>query len=161
MLKALGTMLTQQSKPTEATMTAIVKFLNYAATHPDAELEYSASDMILWIDSDASYLPESKARSTYAGTFFLLDNPHDPSKPPQPQDPEPTCNAQVNVLCTIICEIVSSAAEAELGGLFYNGKDVCPIRRCLEELGHPQPPTPLKTDNTTAEGIANDTVKQK
>jgi hypothetical protein len=32
---------------------------------------------------------------------------------------------------------------------------------CLEEFGHPQPPTPLKTDNTTAEGIANDTVKQK
>lgn len=61
MLKALGTMLTQQSKPTEATMTAIVKFLNYAVTHPDAELEYSASDMILWIDLDASYLSESKA----------------------------------------------------------------------------------------------------
>jgi hypothetical protein len=30
----------------------------------------------------------------------------------------------------------------------------------LEELGHLQPPTPLKTDNTT-DGIANDTVKQK
>jgi hypothetical protein len=32
---------------------------------------------------------------------------------------------------------------------------------CLEELGHLQPPTPPKTDNTTADGIANDTVKQK
>jgi hypothetical protein len=32
---------------------------------------------------------------------------------------------------------------------------------CLEELGHLQPTTPLKTDNTTANGIANDTVKQK
>lgn len=32
---------------------------------------------------------------------------------------------------------------------------------CLEELGHPQALTPLKTDNTTAEGIANDTFKQK
>jgi hypothetical protein len=58
-------------------------------------------------------------------------------------------------------EIVSSAAEAELGGLFHNGKDGCPIRTCLEELGHPQPPTPIKTDNTTANGIANDTIKQK
>jgi hypothetical protein len=111
MLKALGMMSTQQSKPTEATMTAIVKFRNYAAMHPDAELEYSASDMILWIDLDASYLSESKARSTCAGTFFLSDNPHDPSKPPQPQDPEPTCNAPVHVLCTIICEIVSSAVR--------------------------------------------------
>jgi hypothetical protein len=61
MLKALGMMSTQQSKPTEATMTAIVKFLNYATMHSDAELEYSESNMILWIDSDASYLSESKA----------------------------------------------------------------------------------------------------
>jgi hypothetical protein len=29
------------------------------------------------------------------------------------------------------------------------------------QQGHPQPPTPLKTDNTTADGIANDAVKQK
>jgi hypothetical protein len=129
--------------------------------HPDAELEYSASDMILWIDSDASYLSESEARSTCAGIFFLLDNPRDPSKPPQPQDPEPTYNTPVHVLCTSIHEIVSSAAEAEIGGLFYNGTDACPIRMCLEELGHPKPPTPLKTDNTTPKGIANDTVKQK
>jgi hypothetical protein len=60
MLKAIGTLSTQQSQATEATMSAIVKFLNYAATHPNAELEYITSDMALWIDSDASYLSESK-----------------------------------------------------------------------------------------------------
>jgi hypothetical protein len=58
-------------------------------------------------------------------------------------------------------DIVSSAAEANMGGLFHNGKDGCPIHICLEELGHPQPPMPIKTDNTTANGIANDTIKQK
>jgi hypothetical protein len=161
MLKPLGTLSSQQSQPTEMTMNAIVKFLNYAATHPNAELKCTASDMILWIDLDASYLSKSKACSTCAGTFFLSDNPTNPSKAPQPQDPEATPNAQVHVLCSIMCEIVSSAAEAELGGLFHNGKDGCPIRTCLEELGHPQPPKPIKTDNTTANGIANDTIKQK
>jgi hypothetical protein len=30
----------------------------------------------------------------------------------------------------------------------------------IEELGHPQPPTPIKTDNSTACGIANNTLKQ-
>jgi hypothetical protein len=75
MLKALGTLSTQQLQPTEATMSAIVKFLNYAATHPDAELEYIASDMALWIDLDASYLCESQACSTCAGTFSLSDMP--------------------------------------------------------------------------------------
>jgi hypothetical protein len=39
MLKPLGTLSTQQSQPTEMTMNAIVKFLNYAATHPNAELK--------------------------------------------------------------------------------------------------------------------------
>ena len=161
MLKAIGTIATQQAKPTETTMKAIVKFLNYAATHPDAELLFKASDMVLWVDSDASYLSESKARSTCAGYHFLSDKPQDPTQPPQPHEPEPMHNAPVHVMCNIMKEVVSAASEAELGGLFHNGKEACPIRVCLEELGHPQPATPIKTDNTTADGIANDTVKQK
>jgi hypothetical protein len=58
-------------------------------------------------------------------------------------------------------EIVSSAAEAELGALFHNGKEACSIRTMLEEMGHPQPPTPIETDNNTAAGTANDSIKQK
>ena len=58
-------------------------------------------------------------------------------------------------------EVLSSAAEAELGALFHNGKEACPLRIALEELGHPQPATPMATDNNTASGIATDTVKQK
>jgi hypothetical protein len=34
-------------------------------------------------------------------------------------------------------------------------------RNCLIEIGHPQPPTPIKTDNTTARGIITGTIKQK
>jgi hypothetical protein len=58
-------------------------------------------------------------------------------------------------------EVLSSASEAELCSLFLAGKAACPIRATLEELGHPQPPTVLVTDNTTAAGIANDSLKQK
>jgi hypothetical protein len=29
------------------------------------------------------------------------------------------------------------------------------IRNILEEMGHPQPPTPVQTDNSTADGIIN------
>jgi hypothetical protein len=56
---------------------------------------------------------------------------------------------------------MSSAAEAELETLFLHAKQACPIRTTLEELGHPQPAMPLQTDNSTAAGIANDTVKLK
>jgi hypothetical protein len=31
----------------------------------------------------------------------------------------------------------------------------------LAEMGHPQPPTPIYVDNTTAVGIANDTIKKQ
>jgi hypothetical protein len=54
-------------------------------------------------------------------------------------------------------EILSSASEAELAGLFYNGKEAAPERITLEELGRPQPPTAIVTDNSTA----NDTIRQK
>ena len=32
---------------------------------------------------------------------------------------------------------------------FGNGHEIIPIRRVLDTLDHPQPPTPVKTDNTT------------
>ena len=35
------------------------------------------------------------------------------------------------------------------------------MRTTLEELDHSQPPTPLKTDNSTADGIMNKTIKQR
>jgi hypothetical protein len=88
--------------------------------------------------------------------------PKDWDRPPEPDDPPPMHNGAINVPCQIRREVLSSAAEAELGGVFNNAKEACPIRICLEELGHPQPPTAIKTDNSTAyDGIANVTVKQK
>ena len=56
---------------------------------------------------------------------------------------------------------MASAAEAELGALFYNGQAAEPIRTCLEEMGYPQPSTPIKTDNSTAAGIVNSSIRQK
>jgi hypothetical protein len=56
---------------------------------------------------------------------------------------------------------MGSAAEAEIGASYVNGQEAIPLRTALEELGHPQPPTPMQVDNTTAVGFANDTIKQK
>ena len=57
--------------------------------------------------------------------------------------------------------VMSSAAEAELGALFHNCKDAEMLRTILTAMGHPQPATPVQTDNACANGIANDSVKQK
>eukprot|EP00543_Licmophora_paradoxa_P008363 CAMPEP_0202442340 /NCGR_PEP_ID=MMETSP1360-20130828/1792_1 /ASSEMBLY_ACC=CAM_ASM_000848 /TAXON_ID=515479 /ORGANISM="Licmophora paradoxa, Strain CCMP2313" /LENGTH=36 /DNA_ID= /DNA_START= /DNA_END= /DNA_ORIENTATION= len=34
-------------------------------------------------------------------------------------------------------EVLSSAVEAELAGLFHNGKEACPMRITAGEMGHP------------------------
>ena len=159
-LVALSDLSTQQSKPTARTLAAITKLLNYCATHPDAVLRYVATDMYLWVHSDASYLSEPKSKSCYAGHFYLSDRPKDESKPPKPDDPPPTDNGAILNPTHTLKMIVSAAAEAEFAGVFYNGKDACPIRQTLEELGFPQGPTPIQTDNSTAAGIANDSITQ-
>jgi hypothetical protein len=56
---------------------------------------------------------------------------------------------------------MSSAAEAELGALLINAKTAVPMRKTLEELGHPQPPTPVQTDNSTAYGVINNKIQPK
>jgi hypothetical protein len=76
---------------------------------------------------------------------------------------QPMMNGPLHVLCVILKEGCASAAETELGALFRNGKDAVPIVHTLEVLRHPQPPDGVRsvTDNSTATGIANDTVNQK
>ena len=58
MLTALGSITAQQAKVTEKTYDNTLWLLNYAATHPNSKIRYTASDMILHIHSDASYLSE-------------------------------------------------------------------------------------------------------
>ena len=57
--------------------------------------------------------------------------------------------------------IVASAAEAEYGCLFENACLGLPLHQVLIEMGHPQPTTPVLIDNTTAEGLAHENIKQK
>jgi hypothetical protein len=154
MLTAIGELATEQSHATMTTMEKLAQLLNYCASHPDATVRFTASDMILAVESDASYLSVVKGRSRAAGYFFLTNKPAPPNGPFK-------SNGAVHVLCHIMREVLSSAAKAELGALFHNGKEACPLHIALTEMGHPQPATPMATDNNTASGIATDTVKQK
>ena len=136
-------------------------FFNLSDSHPDAVIRYVASDMVLHVHSDASYLSAPKARSKLGGYFYLSSKPTDPYRQPQPTDPLPPLNGAIHVNASIIKHVMAAASEAELGALFFNMKDAIPIREALEEMGHPQPPTPIVVDNSTAAGVANKTVKQR
>jgi hypothetical protein len=74
-LHALNDLATQTTKGTGKAMEeALTHFLNYCATHPDAELIFRASDMVLLHNHlDAAYLVASEARSR-AGGFTYMGN---------------------------------------------------------------------------------------
>ncbi len=129
------------------------QLFDYLATHPDATIQFRASDMIMNVHSNASYLSESDARSRACGHFFMGWSPKDgnPIK----------LNGAFFTLCAILWFVVTSAVEAELGALFLNCKEGIIFRMTLKELGHPQPKTPVHCNNATAVGIANNTVKQQ
>jgi hypothetical protein len=107
--------------------------------------------MILNIHSDASYLSVSSARSRLAGLFFLG------KKSPEQE----TLNGSILNVAAVIKNVVASAAESEVGACFHNAPIGAPLRVTLTELGHTQPPTPLRTDNSTAYGIVNETIKNR
>jgi hypothetical protein len=56
---------------------------------------------------------------------------------------------------------MSSAAKAKLGVLCLNAKEAVYLRQILEETGHPQPKTPIQTNNTAAEGVINNKIQPK
>jgi hypothetical protein len=77
-LMPLNDIATEQTKATEKMQAATNQLLDYLATHPDSAIRYHASDKILQIHSDASYLSVSNARSRLGGLFSWATNP--PSK---------------------------------------------------------------------------------
>jgi hypothetical protein len=74
-LMPVNDIATEQTKATEKTQADTNQLLYYLATHPYATIRYHASDMILHIHSDASYLSVSNARSRLGGLFLCGDKP--------------------------------------------------------------------------------------
>jgi hypothetical protein len=139
LLPALSLLASQQANPTKKTMELCQQFLDYMATQEDAILTYRASNMVLAIHSNASYLYEPKSCSREGGHMFMAG-----------KDDIPFNNGAVLNILQIIQAVMSYAAEAELGTLFIKAKTTVSMRQILMELGHPQPRTPMQTDNATA-----------
>ena len=150
LLTALSKLSSAQATATNATKHACHQFLDYCATQPASTIRYHASDMVLKLHSNSSYLNAVGARSRQ-GSHCFLGNKTDPD----------ILNGAILHLAAIMKTVLSSAAEAEFGTLFHNTKEATALCTTLEELGHPQPPTPVLVDNSTAVGLANDTVTQR
>src|SRR6056300_678158 len=150
LLVALNAIGTQQSSPTERTNEAIEWLLDYCATYPSDGILYRASNMILAAHSDAGFNNETKGRSRAGAHIFLSED-----------EPSPKWNGAVLTIAQIIKFVMDSASEAELGALYMTAKEMVPMRNTLEEMGWPQPRSPIQTDNSAAAGVVNNTIVPK
>ena len=85
--------------------------------------------MILYIESDAAYLVLPQARSRVDRIFCLSSA----------TTGRPPLNYTIQVICKTLQNVVSSASEAETGGIFIGGQQAVPIITALSELNHRQP----------------------
>ena len=116
LLTALSELSSAQATATDATKCACQEFLDYCASHPDGSIRYHASDMILKLHSNSSYLNTVGARSRQGGHLYL-GNKSEPD----------ILNGAVLNLAAIMKMVLSSAAEAEFGALFHNTKEATPL----------------------------------
>ena len=144
-----------QAKCTYKTTEKINMLLDYLATYPNAKIRFYASDMILYVDSDAAYLVAEKVKSRIAGYYYYSN------KSTTKKAPNPILNGPIHIECTLLRHVVTSAAEAETAGLFINCQKIIEIQQMLKALGHDQMATPVKTDNATAASFVTDMIKKK
>ena len=147
LLVALSKLDQQQAAVTEATNDATAQLLDFVATYPADDITYRASGMVLSAHSDAAYLNVSKAGSR-AGAHIMLSE----------DVPVPSYYGPVLTVTQIIKCVMSSAAEAELGGLYICAKEMVPLQQSLIEMGWPQPWSPIQCDNSTAVCVTNQTI---
>ena len=152
-LVALGNIAAQQSIATQTNSNFVNHLLDYCHTHPDTELRYHTIDMILNIHSDASYNSEAKAQSQEGGHFYLGNTAY--------IRPTMIKNGSISITSTIMRNVMTSASEAECGAIFINTKEAFSLHTTLHKMGHPQPPTPVEVNNSTAVGFAKKTMQQK
>ena len=147
MLTALSAIASEQASPTENTIRKTRKFMDYAATHPNAILTYCKSNMVLAVHTDTSYLSEPKARSRTGRHFFLASDM-----------PIPANNGAALNTAQLIKTVMPIAAEAEMGAIFFNAQEATPSRNALIKMGHLQGKTSIQTDNSIANGIVNNNM---
>ena len=92
--------------------------------------------MVLDAHSNAAYLNVYNDCSR-AGTHIMLSE----------EVPLPTFNVPILIIAQIIRNVMYSAAEAKLAGLFICAKEMVPLRKALIEMGWPQPKSPIQCDN--------------
>jgi hypothetical protein len=107
LLCPISALAAQSSNPTKNTMQCATQLFNYLGTQEEAILTYNASNMILAVHSNASYLSKPKVRSRAGDHFFLSSDTKLLAN-----------NGAILNIAHIIKNVMSSATEAELSALY-------------------------------------------
>ena len=117
---------------TQDTMRKVIHLLDCLATQLDTVIMFRASNKILNVHSDASYLSEKKTKSRMSVYFLGMC---------AQEEQRFFINGSIHVFCRILRPVVCSAAETELTALFLNMKEAKILQLTLEEIGQKQPAT--------------------
>jgi hypothetical protein len=152
LIMPINVLASSQSRATVVTEDKFIKLLNYCNTHPETKIRYHASDMILHIQSDGFYLSKKEATSR-AGVFFYMGS--------STTTDQKNTNGAILIISKVLKHVMSSAAEAEIGAVFYKCQGRSSDSRNIRRIRAHSAPTPMDIDNTTVTGYSNGTIKQK
>ncbi len=106
--------------------------------------------------------PKRTHKNQWIHPRFLHDNSMRCDQRRRSKIRRPICiNGSIHVFSTIIPCVVASAGEAKYTALFAAGQHAASLRTTLADMGYTQEPTIIMCDNTSAIGIATDSIKQK
>eukprot|EP00957_Ditylum_brightwellii_P066297 5032543-Ditylum_brightwellii.AAC.2 len=139
----------------ENTNNSATWLMDYLSTYPDGRICYYAGNMQLRVDSNAMYIVQAGAKSCYACHFYCASLPDLLNYNQAPH------NGAVHTECKTLCNVVCPTAEAECSGLFHNTQMAVVICNMFIDMGHPQEPTRVKTDNNTANSFVHASMQVK
>ena len=121
--------------------------IEYVATYPVDSLVFRASGMSLAAHADSGFNNESRSRSRADAHIYLFE-----------VDARPRWNEAVIAFTAIMKNVMASDAEAELGAIYECARAMLPLRQALTKKGWPQGNSSIQTDNSTANGVFNNTI---
>ena len=136
-----------QAHPTQRTVAAVWRLLNYLHSHPTRVVRFTGCDMVYIVDSDASFQSRDDSISVCGGYHRLVD-----------KNSTDRANGTLLAISCQIPTVCQGASEAEYAALYINGSAAAWIRTNLAAMNFPQNPTVITTDNLCAQGIANRTL---
>jgi hypothetical protein len=123
LIMPINVLESEQSNATAVTADKVIKLLSYCNTHTETKIRYHASDMILHIHSDASYFSENEAKSRAGGFFYMVSTTKTDKK---------LTNRAILIISKVLKNVMSSAAEAEIGAVFISAKEGAFLRTTLD-----------------------------